>query len=604
MSLPRKMTVNCSKCGNPLTATVFESVNSDYAEDIAVQIMSGELFNVECPHCKHVSHLEYDILYHDIRHGAMIWVIHKGPEYTSKISEVRATKTLPYKALRIVEDINALKEKVSCLEHGRDDRVIELCKVFVLANLLSQKSDFDFRNAFYSIITGKEIIHFYDNNGNSQCWEVNEETYTYIRDLYLNSEYAALFNKNYAIVDYKWAEDILIPLMKQEASKIESRNSKTISTTTTLPHKKELDKTCPKCGSTLPADSDFCQYCGAKLVNTASTPKPIKTAAPVSKVETPQPTKTNQQSVASNSEIAKKNPNQRYCKHCGHAIDSSTKKCTGCGKQYFRAKFRWIYIVLLIASLLVGYVGVNYSNAISAMNGQRFIESQQYFDNLFVSEAVFADKYEYVEAGVLMEEGKYVEALVAFNKIDGLPVPSTLIDSLKAKIYSAGQTAYRAEKLAEAKKYFNALTGYKRSADYLTLILCSEDSFSNWLGGEENYNKLIKLLDFENADEIMLKYESTALEFLKGRWEDGSKNDPYYFEMEKTSSGDFSDSWSSGYNLPYKDADGYFYFANGIYSVGETESSAVKIYKFSIINEDTISVYCYKDGSTHKLYRQ
>ena len=298
------------------------------------------------------------------------------------------------------------------------------------------------------------------------------------------------------------------------------------------------------------------------------------------------------------------NPNQRYCKHCGHAIDSYTKKCTGCGKQYFKAKFRWGYVALLIVLLFTGYVGVNYSNAISAMNNQKFIEAQQYFDNLLVSETVFADKYEYVEAGVLMEEGKYVEALVAFNKVDDVPVPSSLIDSLKAKIYSAGQAAYKAEKLTDAKKYFNALTGYKRSADYLTLILCSEDSFSNWLGGEDNYKELIKLLDFENADEIMLKYESTALEFLKGRWEDGSKNDPYYFEMEKTSSGDFSDSWSSGYNLPYKDVDGYFYFSNGIYSVGETESSAVKIYRISIINEDTISVYCYKDGSTHKLYRQ
>ena len=298
------------------------------------------------------------------------------------------------------------------------------------------------------------------------------------------------------------------------------------------------------------------------------------------------------------------NPNQRYCKHCGHAIDSSSKKCTGCGKQYFKAKFRWSFVILLIVFLFIGYVSINYSNAISAMNDQKFIEAQQYFDNLFVSESVFADQYQYIEAGVLMEEGKYVEALVAFNKVDGVPIPATLIDSLKAKIYSAGQTAYKAEKLTEAKKYFNALTGYKRSADYLTLILCSEDSFSNWLGGEDNYKKLIKLLDFENADEIMLKYKSTALEFLKGRWEDGSKNDPYYFEMKKTSSGDFSDSWSSGYNLPYKDVDGYFYFSNGIYSVGETESSAVKIYRFSIINEDTISVYCYKDGSTHKLYRQ
>ena len=61
MSLPRKMTVKCSKCGHSMIATVFESINSDYAADIPTQIISGELFNARCPHCQFVSHLEYDV---------------------------------------------------------------------------------------------------------------------------------------------------------------------------------------------------------------------------------------------------------------------------------------------------------------------------------------------------------------------------------------------------------------------------------------------------------------------------------------------------------------------------------------------------------------
>ncbi len=46
-----------------------------------------------------------------------------------------------------------------------------------------------------------------------------------------------------------------------------------------------------------------------------------------------------------------------FCKKCGSAIDPNTKKCSGCGKQYFNAK-KTIPIVLL-SVLLVASIGFN-----------------------------------------------------------------------------------------------------------------------------------------------------------------------------------------------------------------------------------------------------
>lgn len=214
MSIPKKVLANCSKCGHPIPVTVFQSVNTDYVEDIAEQIISGNLFNAECSNCGFISHLEYNTLYHDMKHMAMVWVIHKeSPEYTSQVAQVRSTNLIPYKTTRIVEDMNALREKVACLENNRDDRIIELCKVFTANTIISQRPDFIFKHAFYTTSEETEIIILYDHDGNDIVCKLSDEAYAYLHDLYFESAYVSEFDGNYAIVDYAWAEEIFISLI-------------------------------------------------------------------------------------------------------------------------------------------------------------------------------------------------------------------------------------------------------------------------------------------------------------------------------------------------------------------------------------------------------
>ena len=200
----------------------------------------------------------------------------------------------------------------------------------------------------------------------------------------------------------------------------------------------------------------------------------------------------------------------------------------------------------------------------------------------------------------MLEKGDYWGAYNAAKKLDKSSVTNSFLDEIQKELYAHAQREYRNDHDAAAKKYFEALDGYQRSEDYLALIRSSEESFSNYLN-DYYYEDLFELLEdnFEDADKIMQENDYLLEIFLTGSWEDGSYNDPYYFYLY-----DHGDSMTSEYNLPFKEVDGYFFIVDGIFRVGESESSSTKVYRFTIIDADTISVYCYKDGSTHKLYRQ
>jgi len=165
MSLPRKEKIACPKCGQNFEVTIWNTVGTDLAEDVAELIITGKFFVETCPHCGYHLTLNYPLLYNDLKHESMVWIVPREEGREKKIAEIREGLLVPGYTTRMVAGIDQLREKVSALETGRDDRVLELLKWALVQNLQKQMPDFKLREVLYLCLEGKEAFHFYSTEG-------------------------------------------------------------------------------------------------------------------------------------------------------------------------------------------------------------------------------------------------------------------------------------------------------------------------------------------------------------------------------------------------------------------------------------------------------
>lgn len=229
-----KENIKCSKCGTNFNFTVWDSVNFTNDEALKEKVLSYNLFLATCPHCGDARNYIYPCLFHDMSKTYMIWFIPGGDESDVKAinntwqgldKEAKYTKLgeltedLKYDNLRCVFNIWELKEKILINENDLDDRIIEILKVLLLANMISNKRsaiNFDTNLDFTGIKdenTIKNIMFDIKEQDTYSSFSVNFDMY---EDIIKN--YADIIpkkEKNYMVIDRKWAINILLPKNKK-----------------------------------------------------------------------------------------------------------------------------------------------------------------------------------------------------------------------------------------------------------------------------------------------------------------------------------------------------------------------------------------------------
>ena len=173
-------TVTCPKCGNHRQAEIYKSVNAEENKDIKEKILDRSAFMFVCDKCGYTASLAYPCLYHDAQKGIFIQL---APDYSSAdVEMIRQTvggvdfSDIGDYKMRLVGTVEELIEKIKIFDSGKDDMVIELCKLFISKSVTEQKPDFMISRVYFDS-HDQDVFVLFDDKCEKLVIPVNKEFY-------------------------------------------------------------------------------------------------------------------------------------------------------------------------------------------------------------------------------------------------------------------------------------------------------------------------------------------------------------------------------------------------------------------------------------------
>lgn len=143
----RPTLVFCPSCNQPGFHDSWPVIVSTRDEKAAKLLLYGKLFKYICPVCGTSTTMAYDCLYHDVEHRALVLYSsgrHSEEDCRTSLDKLAdhaqwgsGTQSPAYQR-RIVFSPFEFCEKARILDHGYDDRVIELMKVALKRGMLKE----------------------------------------------------------------------------------------------------------------------------------------------------------------------------------------------------------------------------------------------------------------------------------------------------------------------------------------------------------------------------------------------------------------------------------------------------------------------------------
>jgi len=362
---------------------------------------------------------------------------------------------------------------------------------------------------------------------------------------------------------------------------------------------------CQHCGVKVKADAQFCPYCGQTVIIT---------------------------------------PTKAFCEECGSELNDKgiCEKCSGANiendneslsniaaynqsiegekSKKSRKKLVWKVLLITLGSLLVlslfTYIYVlpmiHYYQAGSAFERQDYEKAYSLYHKLddYKNSESKIDDCIYRWADYILENGKYIEATTFKNEVllDSTHYPN-IYSSIWSKIDENTKFDYWDDSWNNTKQAATVYTmlqtlptSYEDTSELLKLFKAISDGdvhpVSSYIRENKTFLETVWpiefIQDFLTSDDMMAY-------FLEGHWT--TYGNGYYLTFYEDENG----GTYSNFDLPWvsKPAGTKYYNIKNqtyIWTNGESKELA-KVFKFTVNDFNSISVFCYRNNRTYKLYR-
>jgi len=215
MSLSYKEKLLCPLCGEESEFTHWQSINTAQDPELKSAVRDLSAFRFSCSNCGHTSIEDYGFHYHQMEDSIMIYYEETDKDERNArylLSGKRAGYRDPRSPIyldRIVRSQEQLLEKLAIFDTGLDDRLVEICKVFILREYKKKHPGSNPSALLMSTDEeGRHIIKIFEKGKQVSSTVLKDDMYTKIKDFY-SLQLPELREELHYNINLAWAQDLL-----------------------------------------------------------------------------------------------------------------------------------------------------------------------------------------------------------------------------------------------------------------------------------------------------------------------------------------------------------------------------------------------------------